>query len=250
MFPHRVRARTILVAAAAVGVAAGISVAIAQQGGGSTTPNADLSIPNQPRDVAEFQQTAPAAKPDAATPRATAVPGAGRLARLSSSIDVRSWTLAASPDFPIAAAMPPGYFASFRVFNILDGTRGYELRITNFDLKADEAKAAPEGAPTMADRVGITVQVYPSGPGSIGESDTPVSDETEIELPGLGHAVMTVKQRFVRPQLGSAHEEVQVAAQAPVSGGRYVVVTGQTTSPGNDDLVAQFIAVLKSIEVK
>src|SRR5690348_11755554 len=110
-----------MAAAVGVGVAAGISVAVAQQLGGSTTPNSDVSIPNQPRDVAEFQQTAPAAKTDAATPHPTLAPGTGRLARLSSNIDSKSWAPAASTGFPIAAAMPPGYFANFRIFNMLDG---------------------------------------------------------------------------------------------------------------------------------
>lgn len=238
--------RTLLASATLAAGVLGISVAVAQQGGGSP---ADPHIPNQPHNVAEYQQTS-TARPlgDAPSPVSSIAPGQGRLAKLSASLDLRGWTSVSRPDFPISAKMPPGYFANFRVFNLQDGRLGYDLSLSNFDRNADAAQ--PEGAPALPGRVAVGAQLYPSGPGIIGEPPGPVTDGATVSVPGLGEAGIELRQRHWQPQLGPEQDIVHVITQVAVAGGRYLVLSAEATSPEDDHLVRELIGIIGSLGVK
>lgn len=214
------------------------------------TNSPDPHFPNIAPIAREYPQMV---APPASAPTANSEPlaaGKGRLAKLYASVDTRGWTLAAVPDFPISAKMPPGYFANFRVFNLLDGRQGYDLTITNFDLDEKKASVPTGGSPPPPNRVGVNAQLYPSGPGVIGQIDAVTTDITTFVAPGLGNAPIYLRQERWQGQFGPEAHEVHTTTQVPLSEGRYLVLSASTSSPDDDRLVRDLIGVLASLGVK
>ncbi|MGI8926572.1 MAG: hypothetical protein ACR2HN_07995 [Tepidiformaceae bacterium] len=190
--------------------------------------------------------TAPGGPVGTILPSPTIQPG--RLDRLKGTASSAGWVAASQAGFPISARIPPTYYAKFTVFNLLDGGQSYQIHITNFDPNAEPP--SDEGAATPPGRVGLIASLYGSGPGIIAQSPGTRLDSVEAKLPGVAGGSLLVEHRKVRSFGGPEEEEIFAIGQIPVSGGRYLVVSASTSSPGNDDLVRELFGILSSLEVR
>ena len=208
-------------------------------------------FPNSPSTVAEYpqQKAAPAmVTPLAPEPVAT---GEGRLAKLYATVDTGGWTVATVTGFPVSTKLPPGYFANFRIFNMLDGRQGYALMVTNYDLEVEKALARPEGSVAPPDRVGVTAQLYPGGSAPERGVFEAITDQLTITVSGAaGGSFEIIQHSVLHPQLGLPGEFVEGSTYAAIPGGRLLVVHASSDSPADDRLIRELIGVVASIVVR